>query len=174
MLRPPAAHRGPCAKLMNISSRTPEGEENRCSICGHVLRLEPSRPPGDGTCPSCGCLIWFYTSFDDNAREAEQVLGTLVPDNGEPMALTSRHLVVGRRGTCDIRLDSSNVSAVHCVLFLKDGHWIIRDLKSRNGVKVNGKKIAEAVLCPGDRISIARAKFTIHYSLAHRDDSLSA
>ena len=45
--------------IMIPSSRTPEGEPNRCPVCGHIVRIEPSRPPGDATCPYCGCLLWF-------------------------------------------------------------------------------------------------------------------
>ena len=41
------------------SSRTPEGQPNRCPICGHEVRIEPSAPPGDATCPFCGSLLWF-------------------------------------------------------------------------------------------------------------------
>ena len=44
---------------MTISSRTPEGEANRCPLCGLAVRLEPSRPPGDAPCPCCGNLLWF-------------------------------------------------------------------------------------------------------------------
>ena len=51
-----------CPQHMNISSRTPEGDPNRCPVCGHALRLEPSRPPGDAPCPACGSLLWFPQS----------------------------------------------------------------------------------------------------------------
>jgi len=44
---------------MKVSSRTPEGEPNRCPICDSILRLEPSEPFGDAPCPFCGHLIWF-------------------------------------------------------------------------------------------------------------------
>jgi hypothetical protein len=44
---------------MEPASRTPEGEANCCPICGHEVRLEPSRPPGDAPCPCCGHLLWF-------------------------------------------------------------------------------------------------------------------
>lgn len=44
---------------MNPASRTPEGEPNRCPVCGKEVRLEPSRPPGDAPCPNCGHLLWF-------------------------------------------------------------------------------------------------------------------
>ena len=41
------------------SSRTPEGQPNRCPVCGHFVRLEPSTPPADAPCPHCGHLLWF-------------------------------------------------------------------------------------------------------------------
>lgn len=47
---------------MVISSRTPEGEDNYCLVCGNALKLEPSRPPGDAPCPCCGILLWFPAS----------------------------------------------------------------------------------------------------------------
>jgi serine/threonine protein kinase len=47
---------------MVISSRTPEGEPNRCPVCGAFLRVEPSRPAGDAPCPKCGHLLWFLRS----------------------------------------------------------------------------------------------------------------
>jgi DNA-directed RNA polymerase subunit RPC12/RpoP len=44
---------------MTISSRTPEGDPNKCPICGHRVRLEPSIDTRDAPCPSCGHLLWF-------------------------------------------------------------------------------------------------------------------
>jgi hypothetical protein len=43
---------------MVVSSRTPEGEPNRCPICGNKCCVEPSLT-GDAPCPSCGHLLWF-------------------------------------------------------------------------------------------------------------------
>ena len=44
---------------METPARTPEGEPNRCPVCGKDLQIEPSRPPGDAPCPHCGSLVWF-------------------------------------------------------------------------------------------------------------------
>jgi hypothetical protein len=44
---------------MEPASRTPEGEPNRCPVCGKRVRIEPSRPSGDVPCPHCGHLLWF-------------------------------------------------------------------------------------------------------------------
>lgn len=46
---------------MRISSRTPEGEPNRCPICHSNIVIEPSQPFGDARCPCCGRLLWFET-----------------------------------------------------------------------------------------------------------------
>lgn len=42
-----------------ISSRTPEGPPNRCTICGHQFKLAPSIDTRDAPCPVCGSLAWF-------------------------------------------------------------------------------------------------------------------
>jgi uncharacterized Zn finger protein (UPF0148 family) len=47
------------SEAMEPSTRTPEGEPNRCPVCGKPLQIEPSRPPGDAPCPHCGHLLWF-------------------------------------------------------------------------------------------------------------------
>jgi len=44
---------------MVISSRTPEGQPNRCPVCGSHDRVEPSDPAGEAPCPRCGHLLWF-------------------------------------------------------------------------------------------------------------------
>ena len=52
---------------MTISSRTPEGEPNRCPVCGAVVAVEPSDPAGDAPCPRCGVLLWFPGTDDPDA-----------------------------------------------------------------------------------------------------------
>lgn len=43
---------------MPSPTRTPEGEPNRCPICGKSMVMEPSLA-GDAPCPHCGSLVWF-------------------------------------------------------------------------------------------------------------------
>ena len=58
----------PTADLpMQPFSRTPEGEPNRCPVCGKPLQIEPSRPPGDAPCPHCGGLLIFGVRSDGGA-----------------------------------------------------------------------------------------------------------
>ena len=91
--------------------------------------------------------------------------GELVPrGGGDPIPLLKRTLLVGRRESCDIVLRFPNVSAHHCQLNCEGGYWYVRDLKSRNGVKVNGVGVTERRLDPGDVLSIAKHKYDVKYS----------
>jgi hypothetical protein len=151
---------------MNISSRTPEGDPNHCPFCGHDLRLEPSQPLGDAPCPSCGSLLWFPAPPVPPLLAAGlDPEGELIPEaDGDSIALVRPRLRLGRRESCDICLRHPNVSGVHCELIFQDGHWNIRDLNSTNGVKVNGVRVIDAVLYPGDVISIAKRGYRINYT----------
>ena len=69
--------------------------------------------------------------------------------------------VVGRHRGCDARLDSSRVSRRHCCLALGVGEVLVRDLGSTNGTRVNGRRIEEGVLRPGDVLGIAHLRFRL-------------
>ena len=71
--------------------------------------------------------------------------------------------MVGRRPSCDIRLDYANVSSHHCRLEYINGFWRAADI-STNGTKVNGERIDEKFLQPGDTVSFARHAFEIQYT----------
>ncbi len=92
------------------------------------------------------------------------MLGQLIPcGGGDAIPLTGPKLLVGRRSSCDIKLDFQNVSSHHCELELRDGYWYIRDLGSSNGITVNGERCSFKCVVPGDIIIIARHAFTIQY-----------
>ena len=93
--------------------------------------------------------------------------GELIPvGGGDPIPLLKKSLRVGRRESCDIVLRFPNVSAHHCQLTLDGGYWYIKDLNSRNGVKVNNLRVTEKRVDPGDIIRVARQKYEIQYSPA--------
>jgi len=98
---------------------------------------------------------------------AEQLLGELVPfGGGDPIPLLKRHLTIGRRASCDIVLEFPNISSQHCELQLENGYWIVRDLGSRNGVKVNGERVDSKWLQPGDEVAIAKHRYEMRYTPA--------
>ncbi len=94
----------------------------------------------------------------------EGMLGELVPvGGGDPIPLKQPRLLVGRRSRCDICLDFPNVSSQHCELEMESGYWQVRDLRSTNGVKVNGQRVEVQVLLPGDTLKIGALEFEVVY-----------
>src|SRR5437016_6756089 len=94
------------------------------------------------------------------------IQGELVPTGGgDPIPLRREKLVVGRRESCDVCFDYPNVSGIHCELSFRGGYWYVRDLHSTNGVKVNGARVQQKMLYPGDEIQIAKRRFRIQYEL---------
>jgi phosphoserine phosphatase RsbU/P len=69
--------------------------------------------------------------------------------------LSGKRLVVGRAEDVDVPLDSGRVSRQHAEL-VKDPfeRWWVRDLGSRNGTRVNGVRVSESILQPGDVLEI--------------------
>ena len=98
---------------------------------------------------------------------AADTVGELVPvGGGDPIPLRRGVLTIGRRDSCDISLKFPNISGLHCELAYKDaGFWQVRDLGSTNGIKVNGERVLNRPLRPGDEIAIAKRKYKIQYNL---------
>ena len=94
------------------------------------------------------------------------MLGELIPcGGGDPIPLLKSRLLIGRRSRCDITLRFPNVSSHHCELVLINGYWHIRDVGSRNGIKVNGVRCDSKWLMPGDVLSVARHRYEIAYTV---------
>lgn len=63
-------------------------------------------------------------------------------------------VLVGRHPECDVRIDLPKISRRHCCLALAYDRVVIRDLGSRNGLRVNGMVVEESLLRPGDTVAI--------------------
>lgn len=71
--------------------------------------------------------------------------------------------VIGRTPECQLALDDPRVSRKHAVLRATPKGVVVEDLGSRNGVSVNGVKIAGQQLCTdGDRVTIGSQEMLIY------------
>ncbi len=76
-------------------------------------------------------------------------------DLGVPRVMDLEHeLSVGRTEGNDLILNHPSVSRKHARFDLRGDHWWIVDLKSTNGVKINGNLITDAQIAAGDKISV--------------------
>jgi len=53
---------------------------------------------------------------------------------------------IGRSHDADIHVDDPSVSRQHARVFFCDGSWVLEDLNSRNGTKLNGRRVSKSQL----------------------------
>ncbi|HEV8579003.1 MAG TPA: mechanosensitive ion channel domain-containing protein [Thermoanaerobaculia bacterium] len=77
------------------------------------------------------------------------------PERGRSLDLDGgTPATVGRSRSCSLPLTDPNASKEHLRLEWEDGAWVMTDLGSSHGTRVNGKPAERAVLEPFDRIAI--------------------
>jgi predicted component of type VI protein secretion system len=87
----------------------------------------------------------------------------LVPvKGGRPIPIQRDVTLVGRQQElCDVVIERSSISKLHCLLVRTDGLLFLRDLGSTNGTKVNGQRVVRGALLPGDELSFASEKYRV-------------
>ncbi len=101
----------------------------------------------------------------EEQTEYEGKYGQLTPvGGGDAIPLLKDRLTIGRRAECDIQLRFNNVSSQHCRMTLEHGYWFVRDLNSRNGIKVDKRTVIRKRLDPDCKISIARHEYIVEYN----------
>src|SRR5476649_2478876 len=70
--------------------------------------------------------------------------------------------VVGREGTCDIYVESKQVSRRHCLLQVTERGLLVKDLESTNGTFVNGIPMTDGYINDGDRLSLGTYSLMLH------------
>jgi FHA domain/Domain of unknown function (DUF1707) len=69
---------------------------------------------------------------------------------------------IGRTHDCDLRIENMSVSRLHAQLNRGEDGWLLNDLGSHNGTRVNGWLVREPVpIHPGDLIQFGSATFIV-------------
>ena len=77
------------------------------------------------------------------------------------VALSDDKNTLGRGEDCTLRIPIAQVSRHHCEVVVGRQNCTVRDLGSSNGTFVNGKRVAEAKLKPGDQIMMGPVIFVV-------------
>jgi hypothetical protein len=104
-----------------------------------------------------------------NFRAMKVLVAKKGPLEGNTYTIAGRTLI-GRDAECDIQVIDRGVSRKHaCVLEQDDGSVLLRDLASHNGTLVRGARVVEALLSPGDEITLGESAF--EYRVADADSA---
>jgi hypothetical protein len=106
------------------------------------------------------------------ARDAQLSTGTLRVDSqtaegrvawrgvldvdGNRHTITKSRTVIGRGSDADITVADSGTSRKHVEILWDGERAMVRDLKSTNGTKLNGRPVTEAALAPDSTVTIGR------------------
>lgn len=107
-----------------------------------------------------------------DAMEAEdmekEVLARLIVTEGfedvgqRTIDITTPEFMIGRSADkdCDLVINVPYVSPRHCIIIIRDGHYVVRDLNSKNGTYVNDERVPQEVDMPapvGSEISVTKS-----------------
>ena len=98
----------------------------------------------------------------ERARSRQQTALLLM--DGKRLVVGPGGATLGRSRQCDVMVDDPNVSRTHAEIRPRGGSWVLSDLGSTNGSRLNGRRVAQPeVLKPGDEIELGTA--TLQFSL---------
>jgi len=88
-------------------------------------------------------VILYLSSAVSGRRQIWPLEGTIVE--------------IGRSSKCAIQLADGTVSKVHSELSRAGDGWLLRDLGSRNGTRLNGQQVSEPkAIKPGDKLEVGQ------------------
>jgi CheY-like chemotaxis protein len=127
---------------------------------GNTVTLQKLREPPRAAAPSAAT-----TSPAERPPPPPALLARLIAkdDPDETYSLRRRRITIGRDDSCDVAIHSSSVSHHHCVLYVHEGWWYVKDLESTNGTKVNYSPVSEHLVRPGDTLTIGKVDFDLQY-----------
>ena len=81
--------------------------------------------------------------------------------DGKRLVVGPAGATMGRSRQCDVMVDDPNVSRAHAEIRPRGGSWVLTDLQSTNGSRLNGRRLDQPeVLKPGDEIELGTTVLT--------------
>jgi adenylate cyclase len=82
-------------------------------------------------------------------------------DRDHVLKIGDRPIVIGRAPDCDLHLQHESISRQHARIAREDGSWVLRDLDSKNGSRVNTFHVTEQLLHNGDRLDLGTIRMYV-------------
>jgi len=107
-----------------------------------------------------------------SAADSRAILFALnSPYQGRQFVVSGPETTIGRSAECEIQIDLISVSRKHAVIQAAGGGFRIRDLGSRNGLKINDIDLPEADLRHGDIVTVGEVQLRFEESEPARETS---
>lgn len=107
----------------------------------------------------------IFMGEDDHESGVEIVSGYLISSSDEVFEIKNKIINIGRREENELVVDNLLVSRLHAQIRAINGRHVLFDIDSTAGTKVNGQKIRQQPLSPGDVIEIADYTLIYYHEL---------
>ena len=91
-------------------------------------------------------------------------VGSIFLEDGRRIEIGEQPLSIGRMPECDIALSDPNVSRRHAEIRRQGNGFVVVDLNSTNGTRVNGAGVQERLLNDGDEITVGASRLRFEAS----------
>jgi hypothetical protein len=97
--------------------------------------------------------------LEERARTRAQTALLLM--DGKRLVVGPAGVTLGRSRQCDVVLNDPNVSRRHAEIRPRGGSWVLTDLGSTNGCRINGRRIdGSEVIRSGDKLEVGETSLT--------------
>jgi hypothetical protein len=125
-----------------------------------VVQPEPEQAPeAEPVASESGRTMIYSTAgrvaepLEERARSRQQTALLLM--GGKRLVVGPTGVTMGRSRQSDVMVDDPNVSRAHAEIRPRGGSWVVIDLGSTNGSRLNGRRLeSPEVLKPGDEIEL--------------------
>jgi hypothetical protein len=144
------------------------GIQTRTSAPPPAADPQPQPQPARGRPPEqdAGGRTMIYSTAERMAEQlqeparAEQRTALLLV-GGKRLVIGAAGVTMGRSRQCEVMVDDANVSRQHAEIRPRGGSWVVTDLGSTNGSRLNGRTLEQpTVLKPGDEIELGTTTLT--------------
>eukprot|EP00913_Durusdinium_trenchii_P028348 g26576.t1 len=133
------------------------------ALCRDIIEAHKGRIRVESTVGSGTTFTLKFPLDDESADTADAERSLAHVENGERVVLDKAVILIGRHPDCDLVLeDSRKVSRRHCCIAQVNDVFIVRDLGSMNGVRINGTRVEkEMQLDVGDEVAFGDVRYIL-------------
>lgn len=138
-----------------MSNHSDDSRRSPDPALARTVRIDPDQLPGAGRPPADDPMRRTVVL---NRPPEMPAVAWLVADRGAEKGkvhqVSAARSTLGADRTCDVVLTDAHVSDRHASLRFDEGGFVLTDLDSTNGTRVNGESIQRQSLADGDRIEL--------------------